>query len=136
MGSFGGNLGSTLGSAGTALRNVASKVYQRSGLGDIAAGLQSLFGGEVVPAASEPSFVGPPSPYAAPSPGQGFWRGMTGQNVGGGADVVPPGAQTAGGLGELVALLDKIRQQSGGQMAAPGVGGGGGGAGGGGGELH
>src|SRR4029450_7949616 len=127
MGSFGGNLGSTLGSAGTALANVPSNVYQQSGLGDIAAGLQSLFGGEVVPAASEPSFVGPPSPYAAPSPGQGFWRGMTGQNVGGGADVVAPGARPAGGLGELVALLAKIRQQSGGQMAPPVMAGGQGG---------
>jgi hypothetical protein len=133
MGSFGGNLGSALGEAGTQIANLPSNIYSQSGIGDIASGLQSLFGGEQAtvptvepfvgpssPYAPPPgAFVGPPSPYAPPNFAQALVRGFTGQNVGGGADVLPPGAQTAGGLGELVAMLDKIRQQSGGNMAAP-----------------
>jgi hypothetical protein len=113
-----GSLGAALGQVGQNIADAPANLYQSSGIGDIASGLQSLFGGgETVPMA-EP-FVGPPSPYAPPNFAQALVRGFTGQNVGGGADVLPPGAQTAGGLGELVAMLDKIRQQSGGNMAAP-----------------
>src|SRR4029453_4066805 len=133
MGSFGGNLGSTLSNAGTQLANLPSNLYSQSGIGDIAAGLQGLFGGDqgVVPTAepfvgpSSPyaapvgAFVGAPPPYAPPNFAQALVRGFPGQNVGGGADVLPPGAQAAGGLGELVAMLDKLRQQSSGNMAAP-----------------
>src|SRR4029450_6021861 len=141
MGSFGGNLGSTLSNAGTQLANLPSNLYSQSGIGDIASGLQSLFGGDqgVVPTAepfvgpSSPyppppgAFVGPPSPYAPPNFAQALVRGITGQNVGGGADVLPPGAQAAGGLGELVAMLEKLRQQGGGPMQPPVMAGGQGG---------
>src|SRR4029453_16892488 len=125
MGSFGGSINSALGDAGISLANLPSDVYAQSGIGDIASGLQSLFGGEqaTVPTAepfmgpSSPyapapgAFVGPPSPYAPPNFAQALVRGFTGRDIGGGADVLPPGAQTAGGLGELVRMLDKIRQQ-------------------------
>src|SRR4029450_7703833 len=121
MGSFGGSITSALGDAGTSLANLPSDVYSQSGIGDIAAGLQSLFGGEqaTVPTAepfvgpSSPyaapvgAFVGPPSPNAPPNFAQALVRGLTGQNVGGGADVLPPGAQAAGGRAGLGALRDK-----------------------------
>jgi hypothetical protein len=133
MGSFGGSITSALGDAGTSLANLPSDIYAQSGIGDIASGLQSLFGGEqaTVPTAepfmgpSSPyapapgAFVGPPSPYTPPNFAQALVRGFTGRDIGGGADVLPPGAQAAGGLGELVRMLDKIRQQSSGNMAAP-----------------
>src|SRR4030095_8976370 len=108
MGSFGGSITSALGDAGTSLANLPSDVYSQSGIGDIAAGLQSLFGGEQATVPTAESLVGPPSPYAAPNPMEGFLRGVTGQNIGGGADVLPPGAQAAGGLRELRATLHII----------------------------
>jgi hypothetical protein len=121
-----GSLGGALGQIGEGIQNVPSNIYQGSGIGDVAAGLQGLFGGgePTVPAAD---FVGPPSPYQPPNFLQGLTQGLTGQNVGGGADVISPGGQLGGGVGELIAMLEKIRQQSGGQMGpmTPTPGGGG-----------
>jgi hypothetical protein len=68
------------------------------------------------PVAGPGDFVGPPSPFKPPNFFEGLVRGLTGRDVGGGADVLPPGAQVGGGVGELLAFLDKIRQQSSGQM--------------------
>jgi hypothetical protein len=112
-----GSLGGALGQVGEGIQNLPSNLYQQSGIGDIATGLQSLFtGGE--PAVPAADFVGPPSPYQPPNFLQGLTQGLTGQTVGGGADVLSPGGQIGGGLGELLAMLEKIRQQSGGQMGA------------------
>jgi hypothetical protein len=68
-----------------------------------------------VPAAPG-EFVGPPSPFKPPNFFEGLVRGLTGRDVGGGADVLPPGAQVGGGVGELLSFLDMIRRQSSGQM--------------------
>jgi hypothetical protein len=117
MGSFGGNLGSTLSNAGTQLASVPSNVYQATGLGDIGQAVQGLFGGgETVPAAE---FVGPPSPYQAPNFLQGLAQGFTGGlvNPSMGADVASPAGQLGGGVGELIAMLEKMRSQGGGGLA-------------------
>jgi hypothetical protein len=112
-----GSLGGALGQVGQGIQNLPGNIYEQSGIGDVAAGLQSLFtGGEpTVPVAD---FVGPPSPYQPPNFLQGLTRGLTGQNVGGGADVLPPGAQVGGGLGELLAMLEKMKQQGGAGMGS------------------
>jgi hypothetical protein len=85
----------------------------------------SLFVPEAPPPAPG-GFVGPPSPFKPPNFVEGFVRGLTGQNLGGGADVLPPGAQAAGGVGELLSFLDQIRRQTGGMAPMAPVAGGGG----------
>jgi hypothetical protein len=144
-----------------ALSQFASNLGQRTGVGNVAAGLTGLFGGGdgqaaapdyttpspyavpfqaaegpvpgdlslFVPEAPPPApggFVGPPSPFKPPNFVEGFVRGLTGQNLGGGADVLPPGAQAAGGVGELLSFLDQIRRQTGGMAPMAPVPGGGG----------
>jgi hypothetical protein len=112
-----GSLGGALGQVGQGIQNLPGNIYEQSGLQNVSQGLQNLFGGgpETVPAAD---FVGPPSPYQAPNFAQGLMQGILGQQPNLGVDVPTAGGQIGGGLGELIAMLEKMRQQSGGQMGS------------------
>lgn len=107
-----------MGSLGGALGQIGTTLGDQTGLSNISGGLQSLFGGGDEAAAPGPDFVGPPSPYQAPSFLQGLYQGFTGglANPSGGADVPSPGGQIGGGVGELLAFLERIKQ-GGGQAA-------------------
>jgi hypothetical protein len=119
---------------GEAVAGIPAAVGQATGISNLAQGLQGLFGGDqagaqpLVPQAANfvgppapamgmpGGLVGPPSPFQPPGFGQGLLQGFTGNfnSPSGGADVVNPAGQLGGGVGELLALLDKMRQQSGG----------------------
>jgi hypothetical protein len=127
MGSFGGSITSALGDAGTSLANLPSEIYSQSGLGDIASGLQSLFGGgpdeagylqslgQTVPQGVE--LLGPSETFTGPGFAGSLLPGFMGRDQ---QYANPsPGTQLGQGVGELVRMLDKIRQQSSGGMAAP-----------------
>jgi hypothetical protein len=83
----------------------------------------SLYVPEAAPPVAAPGgFVGPPSPYTAPNFLQGFYQGLSGTlgNPSGGADVPNVGGQIGGGLGELLAFLEQMKQRGGGQtLIAP-----------------
>ena len=86
-----------------------------SGLGDIGAGVSSLFsgGGSGPPAEGQPGgpeLVGPPSPYQSPNFLQGFAQGFTGAPIGQGADTpVGAGGQIGGGIGELLHAIQALK---------------------------
>jgi hypothetical protein len=130
-----GSLGAALGQVGQNIADAPANLYQSSGLQNVAQGLQSLFTGgggdeagylqslgQPVPEGVE--LVGPSSTFTGP----GFVGSLLPGMQGGQQYANPsPGTQLGQGLGQLVAMLEKIKQQGGGGMGplVPTPGGGG-----------
>ena len=110
-------VGNALGQVGQTIADAPGNLYDASGLANVGAGLQSLFGdgSQAIPPSE---FVGPPSPYQAPNFLQGFTQGLLGHDPNRGIDVPTAGGQVGGGLGQLLNFLDRIQQQSRGLMPA------------------
>jgi hypothetical protein len=126
-----GSLGGALGQVGQGIQNLPGNIYEQSGIQNIGQGLQTLFGGggdeagylqslgQPVPTGVE--LLGPSETFQGP----GFLGGL----IPGGPDYANPsaGTQLGQGVGELLAMLQKMKQQGGGGLAplVPVAGGGG-----------
>lgn len=123
MGSY---LTSALSSAGSGLEQAGGALYQNTGLANVAGGLQSLFGGGDeagrIAALGQPvpqgvDIVGPSSTFTGGGgPGgfiQGIVNGFQGTMNQYGPDI-GPAAQTGGGLGQLLAFLERMNNAGGG----------------------
>jgi hypothetical protein len=118
-----GSLGGALGQVGEGIQNLPGNIYQQSGLESLGQGLQSLFGGgpdeagylqslgQAVPAGVE--LVGPSPTFQGP----GFLGSLIPGVQGGTAYANPSaGTQAGQGVGQLLAFLEKLRQQGGAPM--------------------
>jgi hypothetical protein len=119
-------ISSSLGQVGQAIQNAPGELYQASGLQNLAQGLQSLFtgsgGGDEAgylqslgqPVPQGVDLVGPSETFTGPGFFESFLPGMQGKAQ---QYANPsPGTQLGQGLGELVRMLEKIKQGGGGGL--------------------